>query len=61
MIRGKYYYHFCQLVRKGGKKTFMSLYSDAYVGLGIVKFSDHDKEKNFWFTEKLLKMHYRCK
>lgn len=47
--------------QKGNKDTFIPLYSDAYVGLGIFKASDHDKGKNCWLTEKSLKDHYKSK
>jgi len=41
--------------QKENKDTFIPLYSEAYVGLGIFKTSDHEKEKNCWLTEKILK------
>jgi hypothetical protein len=41
--------------QKENKDTFIPLYSDVDVGLGIFKISGHDKEKNCWLTEKILK------
>jgi hypothetical protein len=41
--------------QKENKDTFIPLDSEAYVGLEIFKTSNHDKEKNCWLTEKILK------